>query len=317
MMVRSRDFSVLHVNTRSMNAHNNTMKLDEINVRAAEYDFDVICLTETWLDNSIDANSIRLIGYRDLFHLDRNRHGGGVLAYVKNNMYVVRHFDFESPDVEILWLELKTINSCSQQLAVCYLPPNTTSFFRQTFIESMSIVIETLLVDPCCCILLVGDYHSVEKPVQLQTNLFRTFSAYGLQQLIDTPTRECKILDWVLTNIPFAVVSHGILDPISNLDHNPIFIKFDFSLQRCTASKPAIVWDYDKGNFPDLNNALYATTWEFIIMNSPNVDCTLLNITDVINQTLKTFIPTKIIYPSKRNKRWFNHELKTLIRKRT
>jgi len=45
-----------------------------------------------------------------------------------------------------------------------------------------------------------------------------------------------------------------------------------------------------------LNNALYATPWEFIIMNSPNVDCALLNVTDVINQTLKTFIPTKIIY---------------------
>jgi len=45
MMVRSRDFSVLHVNTRSMIAHNNTVKLDEINVLATEYNFDVICLT--------------------------------------------------------------------------------------------------------------------------------------------------------------------------------------------------------------------------------------------------------------------------------
>jgi len=46
-------------------------------------------------------------------------------------------------------------------------------------------------------------------------------------------------------------------------------------------------------------------------MNSPNVDCALLDVTDVINQTLKTFIPMKTIYPSKRNKPWFNHELKT------
>ena len=139
----------------------------------------------------------------------------------------------------------------------------------------------------------------------------------SLRELIDTPTREYKILDWVLTNILFAVVSHVILDPISNLDHNPIFIKFNFSLQRCSASKPFTVWDYAKGNFSDLNNALYATPWEFIIMNSPNVDSALLNVTDVINQTLKTFIPTKIIYPCKRNKPWFNNELKTLIRKRT
>jgi len=196
-----------------------------------------------------------------------------------------------------LWLELKTINARSLYLVVCYLPPNTTSLFKQTFIESISTVIESRLVDPCYCILLVDfNDHSVGKPVQLQTNRFRTLSAYGLQQLIDTPTRECKILDWVLTNIPFTVVSHVILDPISNLDHNPIFIKFNFSLQRCSASKPAIVWDYDKGNFSDLNNALFATPWEYIIMNSPNVDCALLNVTDVINQSLKTFIRKRTRY---------------------
>ena len=177
MMVRSRDFSVLHVNTISMVAHNSTMKLDEINVLAAEYNFDVICLTETWLDNSINANSIRLIGYRDPFCLDRNRHGGGVLAYVKNDIYWVRRFDFESPDVEILWLELKIINSRSLYLAVCYLPPNTTSLFKQTFIESISTVIESLLVDPCCCILLIGDFndHSVGKPVQASDQPFSYF----------------------------------------------------------------------------------------------------------------------------------------------
>ena len=194
------------------------MKLDEINVLAAEYNFDVICLTETWLDNSIDANSIRLVDYRDPFRLDRNRHGGVVLAYVKNNIYCDRPFDFESPDVEILWLELQTINSRSLYLVVSYLSANTTFLFKQTFIQL-------------------------------------------LNQLL-----------------------YGIMP---------------------------------KENFSDLHNALYATPWEFIIMYLPNVDCALLNVTDVINQTLKTFIPKKIIYPSKRNKPWFNDEIKTLIRKRT
>jgi len=153
-----------------MIAHNNTMKLDEINVLDAGYNFDVICLTEAWLDNSIDANSIRLIGYRDPFRLDCNRHGGGVLAYVEKK-HCVRRFDFASPDVEILWLELKTINSRCLYLVVCYLPPNTTSLFKQMSIESISSVIESLPVDPCCCILLVGDFndHSVGKPVQRHT----------------------------------------------------------------------------------------------------------------------------------------------------
>jgi len=110
MTLNSTIFSVLHVNTRSVLAHNNTTKLDEIELLAAEDNFTVVCLTETWLDNSIDKVTVQLNGYADPFRLDRNRHGGGVLAYVKNDIFCVRRFDYESDDVEILWLELKTSN---------------------------------------------------------------------------------------------------------------------------------------------------------------------------------------------------------------
>ena len=91
---------------------------------------------------------------------------------------------------------------------------------------------------------------------------------------------------------------------------------FDFSVAQFL-NHLLTVWDYAKGNFSDLNFALYATPCEFIIMNSPNVDCTLLNISDVINQTLKILIATKMIHPSKRSKPWFNNKLKILIRKRS
>ena len=46
---------------RSVLAHNNTTKLDEIELLAAEYNFAVVYLTETWLDNSID--NIQLLYY--------------------------------------------------------------------------------------------------------------------------------------------------------------------------------------------------------------------------------------------------------------
>ena len=49
MTLNSTIFSVLGVNTRSVLAHNNTTKLDEIELLAAEYNFTVVYLTETWL----------------------------------------------------------------------------------------------------------------------------------------------------------------------------------------------------------------------------------------------------------------------------
>jgi len=121
---------------------------------------------------------------------------------------------------------------------------------------------------------------------------------------------SAMILDWALTYVPSAVLSHGVLDPINNLDHNPIFIELNFSLKHRVVSKPFFVWDYNNGDFLGLNNALHITPWELIIINSPNVNSALSNITNVINQTLKAFIPTKTVYP-------FTRELRLLIRKRS
>jgi len=81
--------------------------------------------------------------------------------------------------------------------------------------------------------------------------------------------------------------------------------------------KPFFVWDYNNGDFLGLNNALYVTPCEFIIMNSRNVNSALSNITNVINQTLKAFISTKVAYPYNKSKPWLTRELRLLLRKRS
>ena len=42
---------------------------------------DLICIVETWLDDSILDNDISLPNYQ-LFRLDRKRYGGGIAVYV-------------------------------------------------------------------------------------------------------------------------------------------------------------------------------------------------------------------------------------------
>jgi len=84
-------------------------------------------------------------GLADSFCLDRNRHGGGVLAYVKNDIFCVRRFDYESEDNEILWLELKTSNFRCLYIAVCYLPPNSNSLLKQKFTDSLSTLLALYL----------------------------------------------------------------------------------------------------------------------------------------------------------------------------
>ena len=57
----------------------------------------------------------------------------------------------------------------------CGMLPSAEYHLREkTFIDILSTIIESLLVDPDCCVLLIGDFddHSVGKRIQLQTNVF-------------------------------------------------------------------------------------------------------------------------------------------------
>ena len=59
--------------------------LDDLRIICSLYSEspDIVCITESWLDGSIENSEIFIQGY--IAHrLDRNKHGGGLLIYVKN-----------------------------------------------------------------------------------------------------------------------------------------------------------------------------------------------------------------------------------------
>ena len=46
---------------------------------------DILVLTETKLDNSFPTNQFVIEGYSKPFRLDRNRNGGGLLVYIRED----------------------------------------------------------------------------------------------------------------------------------------------------------------------------------------------------------------------------------------
>ena len=49
---------------------------------------DIICIVETWVDDSVSDNDLSISNYQ-LFRLDRNRHGGGIAIYIHIFFHVV------------------------------------------------------------------------------------------------------------------------------------------------------------------------------------------------------------------------------------
>ena len=64
--------------------------IDEFRMYALNHQHDIICVNETWLDNTVNNHEVELDGY-DLVRKDRNRHGGGVAMFIRSTInYKIR-----------------------------------------------------------------------------------------------------------------------------------------------------------------------------------------------------------------------------------
>ena len=68
--------SVLYFNARSL-----LPKFDELAATVDALQPTVICIVESWLSEEISDSEISIEGY--MYSIDQNRHGGGVMMYVK------------------------------------------------------------------------------------------------------------------------------------------------------------------------------------------------------------------------------------------
>ena len=102
------DFSILHLNARSL--CRNFDALQEL-LFVTEYQFSIICVTETWLNNKSPA--LFDINNYSLLHIDRtNMKRGGVAIYI-NKMYqykVRKDLYFQNNSAESLFIKIENHN---------------------------------------------------------------------------------------------------------------------------------------------------------------------------------------------------------------
>ena len=79
-MKSSDGFKIGHVNIRSL-----SNKMDELTLIIPK--FDVFSVSETWLSDSVDNDSISVSVY-NVYRHDRGHPYGGVCCYVKTNLHV-------------------------------------------------------------------------------------------------------------------------------------------------------------------------------------------------------------------------------------
>ena len=87
----------------------------------------IVCIVETWLSNDISDNEVSLEGYQ-VIHLDRNRHGGGILIFVHDSL--VSKVVMAGPSsLELLIISVSNhVNTCKHHLGLFYRPPSSIEY---------------------------------------------------------------------------------------------------------------------------------------------------------------------------------------------
>ena len=72
---------------------------------------DILVVTETKIDESYPNSQFSIDGFSTPFRLDRNKFGGGVMIYVKENLLCVEiPFQNKPKDIECIFLDLRIRN---------------------------------------------------------------------------------------------------------------------------------------------------------------------------------------------------------------
>ena len=180
--------SIYATNCRSLNIN----KISELRQLATTDRYDILMLTETWLNTDKEATA-DIPGY-SMFTANRcNRIGGGVALYTTTALCsrVIRKHS--SPTLSSLWVLVKQEKATPMIYGVVYHPPNLTNNENMKTIEHLTTTITELSrKHKSAKFLIYGDFN------KLDTSLLQ--HTFNMRQLINFTTRGDAVLDLILSD---------------------------------------------------------------------------------------------------------------------
>lgn len=250
---------IAQLNVRSLIPH-----LDELKQLVFSNNFDIICLTETWLNNNITSDAVQIPGYL-MFREDRqgDQRGGGVAVYVSTRLRVkITKIEINKENAfECIFLRL-TYNNQSCALGTLYRPPNKN---LTKCVEQLDDILSYIipLVDH---VILMGDVNV--NLFNLNNPLSKCFDAYNLTQIIDEPTRishnSRTLIDPICITCPDLVSVHGTMNADLISDHRLVFCILNFSVPK-RKQKYIQVRNFKNFSYVDFSTDLHNIPWANII----------------------------------------------------
>lgn len=315
--------SCYYQNVRGLNTKCNELFINSL---LAHQQFDLIALTETWLNDSVHDSELFDSNYFSIYRRDRNfiatntSRGGGVLIALNQKIPSTQINANSFCDIfnnliyiDVVVVKLKLISGFLYVLVI-YVPPSTTiEEYELLFdaIESLYCIYESDL-------LIVGDFNipeyvkclnntsCVSTKFTLLDNFCNFFSLSQYNHVLNTSNR---LLDLALCNSKCSIVRAA--DVLIPEDHyHPALLINLTAVPNGVGSFPLLSssnFNFKKANFPDLYREIAAVDWSFL-KNFSDVDAAVSQLNNMLYTLFEMYVPKKKI-PTKTYPPWFNSSI--------
>lgn len=296
-----------------------------VEVQSLSPSYDILCLTETHLDQSILNSQIFDHKNKVVYRRDRNIHGGGVLIAI-NPEVEHREVHIESR-AEIVALYLPSVgrNKTNGTVFVCvYNPPG-----KDIFEEEEHWLFTLQCQYPKDDLILVGDFnmpeidwgsHTIRASASrknVHQSFLNVFREFNLHQIVTDPTHvKGNILDLVCTTTEKLIEEVQVIDPGLSDHFFVCFLLKGFIPTPASNSKK--IWLYNQADISSIDKYLQTTGSEVKTMISSGTDINEVwgHFEIALNTVKEKYIPQRQIKCRAPGEPiWFNALARKLVRK--
>ena len=320
-------FTFCNWNLNSL-SKDNFQRISLLQAHNTVFNYDIISLCETSLNDSIKVPENSLPGYHfiSLDNPDGSKNGGVGMFYKEGLPLRIRDdlsFD-ECLVSEIIFGRKKIFFS------VIYRNPlhKANSHEFDTFMQNFKNLAVNIYNENPYSVFFTGDFNAHCKTWYPEGDsnaegfhLDNLFSSLNLTQLISEPTHffrdDCNpsCIDLVITDQPNLVLESGVrpsLDPL--VKHQITFCKINYKIPSPPKFKRKI-WHFKRANATAIKRAISSFPWEQHLnrYQNPNDQVRLLN--ETVLNIMSNYVPNEQKIFGSREPEWFNRNIKSLLRK--
>ena len=291
--------STSHLSLLLWNARSLNNQINNFQSYIYSENYEIIAITETWLQNSTYSNEILPSGYM-LLRKDRDSRGGGVMLALRDS---IAFKQLSSPnDLEVIAIEIET----TFVMCLIYRPPNSVDQYNHSllsYLNSLDGSKNTIIIGDLN--LPDADWNTYSSCSPLTDEFMDLSFNLNLSQLVVGPTHCAgNTLDVVLANFDDLCHIGTYKDLPAGLtsDHYIIILSIEQSIHK-RAKINTVKFDYNHANWDDINLFLYH--YDFTLaLSSNNTEFIWSYIKVAITSAMNLFIPKVSITGSDQPK-WF------------